>query len=288
MYNVTLYTAAKYAIGYEAAESAFSPLQSLYATPYLPQSAILNRTPIENELVGQLQAFLESFVQLLNPSSTQLSQLNKNDSALWNNLRINAQRAAGMFVYNRDFLLPYVSTEDSEEIQLLRKQFGYQKLDEFQQNVIKLVSVSRQSNTTQCVVLMKATLNSLCAIAYLQVPSPSTSSPSLQGEEKEQEDKDRIFLSNIDLSERFLLPRLRGQATVRVTFQRPGPSRISPAYDASDRSTMKILVDGINYPYTGGNFIDLCLKKYYDNQPVAYEQIDFDNGQIANFTVIGW
>lgn len=204
-----------------------------------------------------------------------------------------------MFVYNRDLLLPYISTEDSEEIQLLRKQFGYQKLDEFQQNVIKLVSVSRQSNITQCVALMKATLNSLCTIAYLQVPmrsSPSSSSSSsstsasamLLEEEKEREEKDRIFLSNVDLSERFLLPRLRGQATVRVTFQRPGPSSISSPSDAGDRSTMKILVDGINYPYTGGNFVDLCLKKYYDNQPVAYEQIDFDNGQIANFTVIGW
>ena len=230
-------------------------------------------------------------MQLLNPSSAQLSQLNKNDSVLWNNLRINAQRAAGMFVYNRDLLLPYISAEDLEEIQLMRKQYGYQKLDDFQRNVIKLVSVSRQSNVTECVSLMKATLNSLCTIAYMQVPV--SSSPPLNAaaaafnEEQERENMDSTFLSNMDLSERFLLPRLRGQATVRVTFQRPGPGSISNSFGGGDRSTVTILVDGINYPYTGGNFIDLCLKKYYDNQPVSYEQIDFDNGQVANFTVIG-
>ncbi len=230
-------------------------------------------------------------MQLLNPSSAQLSQLNKNDSVLWNNLRINAQRAAGMFVYNRDLLLPYISAEDLEEIQLMRKQYGYQKLDDFQRNVIKLVSVSRQSNVTECVSLMKATLNSLCTIAYMQVPVSSSPPPNAAAaafnEEQERENMDSTFLSNMDLSERFLLPRLRGQATVRVTFQRPGPGSISNSFGGGDRSTVTILVDGINYPYTGGNFIDLCLKKYYDNQPVAYEQIDFDNGQVANFTVIG-
>jgi hypothetical protein len=96
-------------IGYEAADSAFSPMQSLYATPSLPQSALLNSVPIENELVGQLQAFLESFAQLSDPSPSQTAQLNRNNSLLWSNLRTNAQRAAGMFLYNEALLAPFTS-----------------------------------------------------------------------------------------------------------------------------------------------------------------------------------
>ncbi|KAJ1423913.1 hypothetical protein B484DRAFT_102556, partial [Ochromonadaceae sp. CCMP2298] len=81
------------AVGYKAAESAFSPMQSLYAKPTLPQSALLNSLPLDSVLIGQLQAYLESFGQLLNPTPNQVRQIQRNTSALWTNLRINAQRA---------------------------------------------------------------------------------------------------------------------------------------------------------------------------------------------------
>jgi hypothetical protein len=83
------------AVGYEAAPSAFSPSKYLYTVPFLPQSALLNSLPFGNELVAELQAYLESFVQLINPTDTQENQIEKNDSMLWTNLRVNAQRAAG-------------------------------------------------------------------------------------------------------------------------------------------------------------------------------------------------
>jgi len=35
--------------------------------------------------------------------------------------------------------------------------------------------------------------------------------------------------------------------------------------------SITLLVDGINYPITAGNFIDLCLKGYYDNERVSYQ-----------------
>jgi len=89
------------AIGYEAAESAFAPGQQQLAVPVLAQSALLNTLPINNLLIGQLQGFIESFVQLLNPSDKQINQIKLNSSVLWSNLRINAQRATGMFLYNQ-------------------------------------------------------------------------------------------------------------------------------------------------------------------------------------------
>ena len=89
------------AVGYEAAESAFAPGQQQLAVPVLAQSALLNTLPINNLLIGQLQGFIESFVQLLNPSDKQINQIKLNSSVLWSNLRINAQRATGMFLYNQ-------------------------------------------------------------------------------------------------------------------------------------------------------------------------------------------
>jgi len=89
------------AIGYEAALSAYSPGLSLYSTPLLPQSALLNSLPLKDTLIGQLQAYLESFIQLISPSAIQELQLSRNNSVLWTNLCINSQRAAGILIYNR-------------------------------------------------------------------------------------------------------------------------------------------------------------------------------------------
>ena len=56
-----------YGAGYQAAPSAFASSDSLSPAPLLPQSALLNSLPIQDELVGELQAYLESFVQLIVP-----------------------------------------------------------------------------------------------------------------------------------------------------------------------------------------------------------------------------
>lgn len=160
------------AVGYEASESAFSPGQRLVAIPLLPQSSLLNTLPLDNELVGQLQAFIESFVQLINPSSNQINQINQNTSALWSNLRINAQRAAGMFLYNKEELLPLNSSSSSESIGILntREKYGKLYLKQLQNDLIQLVNSSRASNRLSSLQNMQKALNSLCNVAYLQVP----------------------------------------------------------------------------------------------------------------------
>jgi hypothetical protein len=53
-------------------------MQSLYAKPTLPQSALLNSLPLDSALIGQLQNFLESFTQLLNPTPNQVRQIRSN------------------------------------------------------------------------------------------------------------------------------------------------------------------------------------------------------------------
>ena len=61
--------------GYDAPYSLFSPDSSLPLIPLLAQSALLNSIPLRSELIGQMQAYLESFVQLINPSARQNKQL---------------------------------------------------------------------------------------------------------------------------------------------------------------------------------------------------------------------
>lgn len=93
-------------VGYKAAKSAYSPLTPQYIPPLLPQSALLNTLPLDDELVGELQAYLESFVELIDPTPSELKQIASNTSTLWTNLKVNAQRAAGMFLYNKKGLQP--------------------------------------------------------------------------------------------------------------------------------------------------------------------------------------
>jgi hypothetical protein len=61
--------------GYKAAQSAFAPKVITNAVPRLAQSVLLNTLPIDNELVGEVQANLESFTQLIDPSNTQIAQV---------------------------------------------------------------------------------------------------------------------------------------------------------------------------------------------------------------------
>ena len=91
---------------------------------------------------------------------------------------------------------------------------------------------------------------------------------------------------------------MEGRATVVLTFQRPGPAtilkrstkrKVSNSIDfvldnferyseQEEREEVRLVVDGINYPYTAGNFIDLCLKDFYDNIPVKQDFFDEFDG----------
>lgn len=91
------------------------------------------------------------------------------------------------------------------------------------------------------------------------------------------------------------IPRLLGRATVILTFQRPGPDRIVPLSPSAVKGKgdddvvegrVTLVVDGTNYPLTGGSFVELCLKGFYNNIPVRCEPFDFDGESVLR-TVFG-
>ena len=239
-------------LGYEAAESAFSPMQSLYVTPVLPHSSLLNSLPIASaELIGQIQGFLESFVQLRSPRNKRvLEQIGRDDSALWQNLRVNAQRATGMYVYNEGSLSPLLASNvDKEKYGVIvdrlsknRAEYGLTYQNELKTLLISLVSESRRSKQAESVLLMYQCLTSLCNVASLQVPISEYLKP--------------LTMPGV---------KLLGRATVKIKVAALGDERIR---------TMKVIVDGINYPLTGGNFIDLCRKKFYNKMSIREDKIE--------------
>lgn len=85
-------------------------------------------------------------------------QLTDPQSALWVNLAINAQRAAGIFLYNRAELLPKNESYS---------QYSSRYMTNLQNDLLKLVNSSREANISDCVVNMKRALTSLHSVASL-------------------------------------------------------------------------------------------------------------------------
>jgi hypothetical protein len=116
---------------------------------------------------------LESFVQLIPPNSKrQLEQIERNDSALWANLKTNAQRATGMFIYNENTLLPIEEKANGpfqEQILAKKKLYTPIYLDQLKSCLLELVSVSRKADRAESTRYMTAALNALCNVASLQV-----------------------------------------------------------------------------------------------------------------------
>ena len=272
--------------GYQAAQSAFAPNINTNVVPKLPQSVLLNTLPINNELVGELQAYLESFEQLIEPNNYQKSQIAEKSSVLWNNLRINAQRAAGMFLYNRDDLLPDISSEDTFLQQSKRRIYGEIYLAQLKESVLQLVTASRNTAVEDCIRIMKCALTSLSNVATLLVP------------------EHLLYLNanatSAELQQKYHnVPKLIGRAMVDITFQRPGPLSIlknsensnsnnnnnspSNGNDGRDLAKIRLVVDGINYPYTSGNFISLCQLKFYEDTKVEIDNYETSDQSIPRY-----
>ena len=244
--------------GFNKLESPFSPSKVLRIKPFLPQSALLNTLPLKSQLIGELQAYLESFTILINRNTLPIvaSQINNNESTLWNNLRVNAQRAAGIFLYNRASLIPNdtVAVNNNKKLKL------QESIRETQINVLNLVNSSINSNKNDCLRYMRYSLNGLLNVAYLQLPINDTFvniAPPIDRE-----------IMNYD---NFL--RLNDRVIVDFTFRKM--KNIKPI-----NRKVSVMVDGINYPISSGFFINLVNSKFYDNKIIGVDTFDYLDNKI--------
>lgn len=306
------------AIGYKAAISPYAPSRNLRVIPLLPQSALLNSLPLQNPLIGELQAYLESFLLLVNPAKEQVAQVKKRDSLLWDNLRVNAQRAAGMFIYNREQLLPLEDPTEPPSVKLLREKYGNEYLDKLQKDVLKLVDASRKASVSESLRSMRYALNSLCNVAYLRVEKKDCLK-TLEAAANEvrtssfgtTELESAILEKGVMPGDGIRLPTLEGRTTVILEFCRPGSNstdaknglisnrgrrvangitldnlgREVPSGDDGKNVYVKLIVDGINHPLAAGAFLDLCKRGYYDGTGISQDKFMFSasRGELSNF-----
>ena len=270
------------AVGFEAAESAFAPFKSLYVVPALPQSALINTLPIGNKLVGQIQGFLESFVQLIRPNERQKAQIATPNSPLWKNLKINAQRAAGMLFYNEKRLIPIVFSKEPSDIQALRIQFSDVYVAELKHNVLGLVNASKAEDVALSLRYMEASLNSLHFVAYTQVPLYEETATAYlwPADDRLRDRRLRAQLAS--------LPHLLGRAVLKLTFARPALLSMGQDKVLGDESEVR---EGLHYPLAAGNIVVLCLRERYDNAALRMRTVDFSpsltNKTLVSFGVIG-
>ena len=118
-----------------------------------------------------------------------------------------------MFIYNENNELrrPFNAAIDAADISQLKREYNELYLETMKREVLKLVNASRASEVNKCLYHMRAALNDLCLIGSLLVsindtyPSVGPRTPQYQQ-----------------------LPRLRGRALVKITFQKLPPSLFKP------------------------------------------------------------
>lgn len=64
------------------------------------------------------------------------------------------------------------------------------------------------------------------------------------------------------------LPQLKGRATVEMVLKRPGGEKFNIEGQLFNDAKMKMIIDGYTAPVTGGNFVELVTKGFYDNMDI--------------------
>ncbi|KAL9179450.1 hypothetical protein ACHAXT_008740 [Thalassiosira profunda] len=64
------------------------------------------------------------------------------------------------------------------------------------------------------------------------------------------------------------LPQLKGRATVEMTLKKADGEKFDIEGSLFKEAKMKMIIDGYNAPVTGGNFVDLVQKGFYNNMDI--------------------
>jgi hypothetical protein len=64
-----------------------------------------------------------------------------------------------------------------------------------------------------------------------------------------------------------------------LSKEKPAEPSASSSVD-DDKAFVTLVVDGYNHPLTAGNFVDLCMKGFYDDLPVAEEPFEYGGSTV--------
>jgi peptidylprolyl isomerase len=139
----------------------------------------------------------------------------------------------------RPQLEPVFNPEDSTALSIYKAERGEILLDELQQELIQLVNATNQRNLTLTFDRQQEALLTLGFIGELLVKEFPYKVPG-----------NGMFS---------FLPRLLGRAKVTFRIKRKGTVM---------SNNVTIVADGYTAPITAGNFVDLCMRGFYNGLPI--------------------
>ncbi|KAJ1433672.1 hypothetical protein B484DRAFT_9900, partial [Ochromonadaceae sp. CCMP2298] len=84
------------------------------------------------------------------------------------------------------------------------------------------------------------------------------------------------------------MPQLQRRAQVQMVIKKPGGAQFDIDGKLYDRVNLLMVVDGYNAPITGGSFVDLVDKGFYNNRPVSQESGNWGIGELGNWGMGNW
>mmetsp|Transcript_22080 Transcript_22080/g.33365 ORF Transcript_22080/g.33365 Transcript_22080/m.33365 type:complete len:507 (+) Transcript_22080:145-1665(+) len=154
---------------------------------------------------------------------------------------------------NRRSLEPVFNEDDDAVFQIEKAERGERVIETFRSELSILLALGKVGRISKLLDRQKTTLLALADIGELLVSQ---------------------FPLDVPEEGKFsFLPRLLGRCKVTLLFKR----------DNKDLGTATILADGFIAPVTAGNFIDLCMRGFYDGLPIKTEKKRF-GGSISSKT----
>ncbi len=198
--------------------------------------ALLKVLPVNNPVFRTLEQNIES-ISVLRKVGIDLVEL-QNKNSTWTKAQKSIQTAISVLTNKRAQLEPVFNPEDSTEVAIMKAERGEVLVEQLREELIQLHNATTVFNITCAFEMQKQALITLGFIGELLV---------------------KEFPYRVPSRGKFsFLPRLLGRATVTFRIKRAG----------SILGNITIVADGYTAPITAGNFVDLCLRNFFNGLPV--------------------
>ncbi|CAN0140359.1 unnamed protein product, partial [Phaeothamnion confervicola] len=175
--------------------------------------------------------------------------------SVWDRVKVVGENALDMLENGRELLTPAFREVDTAEVQIRRAERGEGKISQLRQALRRLIVAGLGREAEAVLKAQEDSLFALAAIGELLVTT---------------------FPFRVTMDEQYeTIPRLLGRATVELSMRRQtddldGGKSSSPLA----LGNVTLVVDGFSAPVTAGNFIDLCLRGFYNDLTLRFNTSD--------------
>mmetsp|Transcript_18936 Transcript_18936/g.26677 ORF Transcript_18936/g.26677 Transcript_18936/m.26677 type:complete len:503 (-) Transcript_18936:27-1535(-) len=247
------------------------PLKEVkFGSPILTESVLLDLLPISGKTANVLQSIQKEIEKatILRTLSNKISLEGKNitiPAAVWDQVSLVSNRALEMLNRNRVELEPVFREVDNAEVQIRRAERGEIVFDETRSQLIQMKNASDYREVEKTLIAQQNALLHLGAMGELLVPA---------------------FPFKITTDEQYdSIPHLLGRALVDLVIRKDQTS-LNSTIAIGGNSTLPLknvqstflgnitlVVDGYSAPVNSGNFIDLCLRGFYNDLQINFDKI---------------